>query len=148
MKPLNILLMAVCSTLVFTPAVSAQSDRNRSDSDQRRGESDRCESRVILYSQANFPGERFVLEAGEKIDDFNFQRFSRGRSANNRVTSISIEGDVDVTLFDYRSFKGDQITITRSVRDLGYLPMSNGDEDWNNELSSVVVRERSRRAGS
>lgn len=102
--------------------------------------------RVILYSGTNFTGERIELIAGDKIDDFRYQRFSSGRAANNRVSSVRIEGKVEVSLYEYRNFDGDHITLVQSVRDLEHIETADGQDDWNDNLSSIIVRQRSGRA--
>ncbi len=127
MKPFRLLLLLAAS-VVMAGSVSAQPTRPA--------------ARVTFFSQTDFTGERITLRAGEKIDDFNHLRFPSGRSAQNRVSSILIEGDVEVSLFDYRAFRGEEITVRRSIANLHALPMANGYENWNNALSSVAVRER------
>lgn len=104
------------------------------------------EAEVVLFSQRNFQGERIELQPGESIDDFNFQKFPSGRNANNRISSILIRGDLEVSIFDYRSFKGDSVTLQSSIADLSQIPFTNGYENWENELSSISVREPLRRA--
>ena len=101
---------------------------------------------VTLYSQNNFTGERIVLSAGDKIDDFNFQKFPSGRGANNRISSIRVEGDVEVTLFLYREFSGEQVSIRGSVPRLSEIRLMEKNEGWDNNLSSIVVRELPRRS--
>lgn len=95
--------------------------------------------RVTLYSGTGFTGERIELAPGDKIDDFNYQRFPSGKVANNRISSIKVVGDVEVTLFNYRDFKGEQISVRRSVTDLAALPLGDGHDNWNNNLSSITV---------
>jgi hypothetical protein len=108
-------------------------------------QSDRRDPVVTLFSQSNFTGERIVLFTGDKIDDFNFKKFPSGRTANNRVSSIRVEGAVEVTLFLYREFSGEQITVHDSVPRLSAIYLANEAGNWDNELSSIVVRELTRR---
>ncbi len=112
---------------------------------QRGDHDERPAPRVILFSGNHYTGERIELEPGEQIDDFRFQRFPSGRNANNRVSSVLIEGDAEVTLFEYRDFKGDHITLQSSSPALDRIHLVSGEEDWGNNLSSVIVREREQR---
>lgn len=108
-------------------------------------DSDNRSAKITLYSGKHYTGERIVLEVGEQIDDFRFQRFPSGRNANNAISSIRIEGDAEVTLYEYRDFKGSSLTIRDSVGNLDRIDTGSGSEDWGNNLSSVVVREDPRR---
>ncbi|MCF3651921.1 DUF4214 domain-containing protein [Synoicihabitans lomoniglobus] len=125
------LILGIIAPVVGSLSLSAQPDRSG--------------PAVVLFSQPNFQGERIELEAGESIDDFNYQRFPSGRNANNRVSSIRIRGDVEVAIFDYRNFRGENLTLRDSVRNLGRIETANGAGNWNDELSSITVRERSSR---
>jgi hypothetical protein len=99
---------------------------------------------ITLFSKPYFRGESLTLHVGDKWDDLNHVRFTNGRRANNRVSSILIEGRARVTLFDFRGFEGESITLTRSVSHLSDLPQyRNGD--WDNALSSLTVRSGGRR---
>ena len=95
---------------------------------------------VTLFSGPYYTGERITLSGNEKIDDFNFTRFPSGRGANNRVSSIRVEGDVEVTLFLYREFSGEQITLNRSISRLSRISLRDEPETWDDNLSSITVR--------
>lgn len=96
------------------------------------------EGRVILFAGTHFSGESIELRSGQYLDDLNFTRFPDGRIANNRISSILIEGNAWVELFDYRSFQGERVTLRSSISDLSKL-YGDGNEAWNNRLSSVRV---------
>lgn len=98
------------------------------------------EAKVTLFSGPYYTGERITLLANEKIDDFNYTRFPSGRGANNRVSSIRVEGDVEVTIFLYREFSGEQISIHNSVSRLSRIQLRSERETWDNNLSSISVR--------
>ena len=134
MKPNRLLLLLAASCVLATSAL-AKGDREEVERP----------ARIILYSGTHFTGERIELNVGEKIDDFRYQRFSSGRIANNRISSVRIEGKAEVSLYEYRNFDGDSITLVESVGDLGHIDTADGQDDWNNNLSSVIVRERSSR---
>ncbi|MEJ6731605.1 MAG: hypothetical protein QNK90_05930, partial [Opitutaceae bacterium] len=93
---------------------------------------------VTLFANEYFEGESITLAAGESWDDFSHVRFPSGRNANNRVSSVLIEGHAQVTLFDYRDFEGSSITLSESVSRLDHIPQG-GRGDWDNEVSSIVV---------
>ena len=93
---------------------------------------------VTLFANKHFEGESITLAAGESWDDFSHVRFPSGRNANNRVSSILIEGLAQVTLFDYRDFEGSSITLLESVSSLEHVPQGRRG-DWDNEISSIVV---------
>ncbi len=95
---------------------------------------------VTLFSGTHFTGEQVVIVADGKIDDFNFTRFPSGRSANNRVSSIRIDGEAEVTLFLYREFSGEQITLHHSIARLADIGLRDEPETWDNNLSSLTVR--------
>ena len=93
---------------------------------------------VTLFANEYFEGESITLAAGESWDDFSHVRFPSGRNANNRVSSVLIEGHAQVTLFDYRDFEGSSITLSESVSRLDHIPQGRRG-DWDNEVSSIVV---------
>ena len=88
---------------------------------------------VTLFANEYFEGESITLAAGESWDDFSHVRFPSGRNANNRVSSVLIEGHAQVTLFDYRDFEGSSITLSESVSRLDHIPQG-GRGDWDNEV--------------
>ena len=102
--------------------------------------SDSSRSTVTLFSGPHYTGERIVLSGEDKLDDFNYVRFPSGRGANNRVSSIRVEGDVEVTLFLYREFSGEQITLHRSISRLSDIALRDEPESWDDNLSSITVR--------
>ena len=134
MRPHRFLLLLAASC-VLTSSILAKGDREKVESP----------ARVILFSGTHFTGERIELKVGEKIDDFRYQRFPSGPNANNRISSVRIDGKVEVSFYEYRAFDGDSITLVHSVTDLGHIDTADGQDDWNNNLSSVIVRERSSR---
>ena len=99
-----------------------------------------AEATVTLFSGPNYTGERITLSVDDKIDDFNFTRFPSGRGANNRVSSIRVEGNLEVTIFLYREFSGEQITFRESVSRLSRIGLHSESETWDDNLSSITVR--------
>ncbi len=98
----------------------------------------RNEARVYLYEHADFRGGVIVLRAGEAVDNLAHLRFDNGRSANDRISSIRIEGDAEVTLSVHAGFRGETLRVDRNLRDLGaHFP---GNLGFNDQISSVRVR--------
>lgn len=99
--------------------------------DERRG------PRVILFEHANFQGGAIVVYAGESVDNFARWTFDNGRNANDRVSSLRIEGGAEVTVFTDAKFRGQALRLTGDVRDL-----ARGDERgvrFNDAISSLRV---------
>lgn len=94
--------------------------------------------RVTLFSGDNYRGESVTLTANENWDDLNDLRFPSGRRLNNRVSSILIEGPALVTLFDYRAFDGESISLLESAPRLDRIRQERWG-DWDNEVSSIMV---------
>ncbi|WP_221028819.1 peptidase inhibitor family I36 protein [Actomonas aquatica] len=141
----TVLTGAAMLALTLPSALLGQSRHDDRDDDRGRNRDrpEEEEARIVLFSGRNYTGERIVLSVGDQVDDFRFQSFPSGRNANNRVSSVWVQGRVEVTLYEYRDFKGEHITLTRSSPDLEDISLSDGVEDWDNNLSSVIVREAS-----
>ncbi|MDA7916633.1 hypothetical protein N9B49_00265 [bacterium] len=93
---------------------------------------------VTLFSGDNYQGESITLAANENWDDLNDLRFPGGRRLNNRVSSILIEGPALVTLFDYRDFDGESISLLESVPRLDRIRQERWG-NWDNDVSSIMV---------
>lgn len=140
MKPILLpLLRSAAPTLVaITSIASAQHDPFLTEI----GEGPAPVPCVTLFSDPFFEGESITISAGERWDDFNHMRFPNGKKANNRVSSILIEGHAEVTLFDYREFEGESITLRESAPRLDRVPQGRWG-DWDNEISSIIVHDDS-----
>jgi hypothetical protein len=127
---------ALFAALLAVVALLQARDADRRP-DDHRGEGDRHprRARVIFYEHADFRGTYFVLEAGEQMSNLNRQRFANGARANDRVSSIRIEGEAEVLAFRDANFQGGALRLTHSVHNLAELPEGN----WNDLISSVRV---------
>jgi len=113
----------------------------RADYDNRRG------GRVILFQDADFRGGALVIYPGDEIDNFSGKTFDNGARLNDGVSSIRIEGNAEVFVYDNARFRGNALRLTESVRDLTRRFVSGGaGTTWNDRVSSIkVTRENSYR---
>lgn len=93
--------------------------------------------RVVLFEHPNFQGGAIVLYVGEAMDNLARVTFDDGRRANDRITSILVEGGAEVTVYTDAYFRGEALRLTDDVRDL-----SRGDDRlvrFNDRISSIRV---------
>lgn len=122
---------------LFSLASLAHADRREQDG-RRSG------PRVILYEHAGFSGGAVVLYPGEAIENMSGETFENGAKLNDRVTSIWIEGDVEVYAYENANFRGEALRLMENVRDLsGRLIPGSVSASWNDRISSIRV-ERAR----
>jgi len=93
---------------------------------------------VTFFSEPDFRGEFITVASNTVFEDLDDIRFESGRRVDNRISSILIDGPAEVTLYERDEFEGDFITLTKSEADLHLLRKGRYD-DWDNEISSVVV---------
>jgi hypothetical protein len=113
--------------LVATSLALAQPSRERSG------------GRAILYGDADFRGDAIVLYPGDRIEDFARQHFDNGQPANDRVSSIRIEGRMELVLYADANFRGDALRLTDSVSNLADLAGPSRRGNWNDCISSGMV---------
>ncbi len=124
------LILSLALSIAALPLVLAQ---HRDDDRGRRG------PRVILYERADFRGGAITLYPGEGIEDLERVAFDNGRRANDRISSIRVEGGAEVLLNIDGRFRGDTLRVTRDVRDLGDLELRGRLQSWDDQISSVRV---------
>lgn len=98
----------------------------------RDGRGDRGRSRGLacFYEHANFTGASFCLRSGERYR--NLDGFF-----NDMISSVSIDGNVQVMVYKDARFSGGSMSISRDAANL-----SNSDsllDKWNDKISSVEV---------
>lgn len=93
--------------------------------------------RVYLYEHADFRGGVVVLGPGEFIENLARWSFDNGRNANDRISSIRIEGDIEVTLWVHAGFHGEALRVNSDIRDLS--ERFRGNLGFNDQFSSVRV---------
>jgi uncharacterized protein DUF4214 len=127
--------------LVFTALCSAAS-ADRQDGRHRDG------PRVILFQDADYRGDSFVVYPGDDIEDFSRERFPDGRGLNDSVSSIRIEGGAEVFVYENSNFRGASMRLSDDARDLTARRLSNNSRDnWNDRISSIRVEGSGRRGG-
>ena len=98
--------------------------------DERRGKG--RGGRVTFYQDVDFRGASITLEAGDEIENLTMERFSNGGGANDRISSIRIEGPIEVTVYRDSRYRGASQRFTRDVRNLAH----EGGQ-WNDIISSI-----------
>lgn len=93
--------------------------------------------RVILYEHAGFQGGAIVLRPGDSLENLARREFDNGRRANDRISSIRVEGGAEVTVFTDAKFRGDALRVADDVRDLA--PGDRGRARFNDRISSLRV---------
>lgn len=105
-----------------------------------RDDSRRAGPRVILYEHAGFRGDAIVLYPGDAIDNFSGLTFDNGAKLNDSVSSIRVEGNVEVFLYENSRFRGEALRVTENTRDLTGRPVSgSAGQNWNDRISSIRV---------
>lgn len=115
--------------------------------DPRAETSRRDEPRVTVYQNTDFRGASRTFHAGETVDNFANLGFNEGGLINDRISSIRLEGDAEVLLYEDSRYRGRVLRLTDSERNLAdrLLPESVA-ANWNDRISSIRVEVR--RTGS
>lgn len=142
MKTLLPLLLSLVAAAPLARADSRDRDYDRRDR--------RNEPRVILYADADYRGASIVLYPGDGIDNMSGKSFDGGGKLNDSISSIRIEGNVDVYVYADARFRGDALRVTESARDLtGRFISGSAGVSWNDRISSIKVeRARGNSGGS
>lgn len=112
-------------------------DNGRRDHDRRgHGRS----GSVTFYQDVDFRGGSITLEAGEEIENLTLEHFSNGGGANDRISSMRIEGPIEVTVYRDSRFRGATRRFTGDIRNL-----TQDGGQWNDVISSIRTEYRSRR---
>jgi hypothetical protein len=100
----------------------------------------RSGARVILYEKVGFRGDSLVLYPGEDIENMSGATFENGTKLNDSISSIRIEGDVELVAYQDGRFRGDALRVTESTRDLTGRPVVGSVSlSWNDRISSLRV---------
>ncbi len=111
-------------------------DRNHDwdrDHDQYRDE-DRDRARrggACFYRDANFQGERFCVDRGERVGNVP-------PGFGDRISSIRIFGRAEVTLYQDSNFGGHNLRLRDDVNNLQGYQVAPG-HSWNDRVSSIKV---------
>jgi hypothetical protein len=127
-------------TLLLTAILRADRPDETWRGDDRRREG----VRVILFQHAGYGGDALVLYPGESIENMSGQTFANGGKLNDAISSIRIEGNAEVFVYENSRYRGEALRLTESARDLtGRLVAGSVNVSWNDRISSIRV-ERSR----
>src|SRR5688572_16859995 len=111
-NPVAVLL----SSLALSVTAHAAHNERREHEEERGGRG--RDARVTFYQDADFRGGSFTLEAGDEIANLTMQQFSNGSGANDRISSIRIEGPIEVVVYRDSRFRGATRRLNRDVRNL------------------------------
>lgn len=112
--------------------------------DDRDDRSRRGHVRVIVFQHAGFGGDALVLYPGDSIDNMSGRTFEGGGKLNDSISSIRIEGNAEVFVYENARYRGEALRLTESARDLtGRLVSGAVSVSWNDRISSLKV-ERTR----
>lgn len=124
----------VLGTLTLASTLPAQ-HRDERDYDRRRHG-----ARVIVYQHAGFGGDALVLYPGEAIENMSGRTFENGGKLNDSISSIRIEGDVEVFVYENARYRGEALRLTENARDLsGRLVANSASVSWNDRISSLRI---------
>jgi hypothetical protein len=134
----------VLGTLLL--AANAYADHDREERRDRDYDGRRPGGRVIIYQHAGFRGDALVLYPGDAIENMSGKNFDGGGKLNDSISSIRIEGEVELFVYENARYRGEALRLTESVRDLtGRLVAGGAGVSWNDRISSLrVERERGR----
>ena len=125
MKLANGLFWLVFVAVAFTWSAGGASAQNRDygNRDRRSG--------ACFFKDADFRGESFCIEAGERM-----QQVPEGFS--DRISSVRIFGRTEVTVYQDRNFGGPSLRLHDDVANLQSYQVSPG-HSWNDRISSIRV---------
>jgi hypothetical protein len=96
--------------------------------------------RALFYTEPGFRGEVLVVEAGGAVDNLEYVRDSRGRTFNDRISSVRFEGPVRVAVFEHSQFRGAFTWLNRDTPDLAAFSLGDrSTNNWNDTISSLQV---------
>ena len=97
---------------------------------------------VLFFEHASMQGEAVGYFAGNAIPSLE-RAGMKGRNWNDAFSSIDIQGNVDVYLYEHANFQGRRIHVSRPVVNLGSVMAENGRfENWNDRVSSLKIEPR------
>ena len=100
----------------------------------------RHEARVIVFQHAGFGGDALVLYPGDRIENMSGETFEGGGKLNDSISSIVIEGNVEVFVYENARYRGEALRLTESARDLTGRPVAGSvSVTWNDRISSLRV---------
>jgi len=90
---------------------------------------------VTLYEHADFRGASLTLTLGQQIANLDWARFENGSRINDRISSIRIDGPVELVAYEHAGYGGQVLVTGRDIRNLDWI-----QGHWNDVISSLQVR--------
>src|SRR5688572_14748506 len=104
--------MTIPRILALNGALSLLTSAAAENRNDRRG------AMVILFPHADYSGGALVLYPGDGLDNFSCRTFDNGTKLNDGVSSIRIEGNLELFVYENATFRGEALRLSESVRDL------------------------------
>jgi len=123
MKFTTRLLWFALVAIALVSAATRVSAQNRDDRDRRSG--------ACFYKESDFRGERFCVEAGDRM-----QHVPEG--FNDRISSVRIFGRTEITVYENSDFGGRSLRLRDDVANFQSYQVSPG-HSWNDRVSSIEV---------
>lgn len=96
--------------------------------------------RALFYTEPGYKGECLIIEAGATADNLEFMRDRRGRSFNERIASVRLEGAVRAAIFEHSQFRGAFTWLNRDTPDLSAHSLGDrSNASWHTAVTSVQV---------
>ncbi len=86
---------------------------------------------ACFYKEANFQGERFCVDKGERV-------YNVPTGFGDRISSVRIFGRTEVTLYQDTNFGGHNLRLRNDVNNLQSYQVAPG-HSWNDRVSSIKV---------
>ncbi|MES1167573.1 MAG: peptidase inhibitor family I36 protein, partial [Oleiharenicola lentus] len=130
----NLFYPGLASLLLVTAVLADERDHDDRRDNRREG------PRVILYQHAGFSGGSLVLHAGESIENMAGATFDNGAKLNDSVSSLRVEGDVEVYAYENARYRGEALRLTENARDLSGRPFGGSvSASWNDRISAIKI---------
>jgi hypothetical protein len=90
--------------------------------------------RATFFQLPNYQGRSFVVYGTGSLSNLSKKRRGRSGNWNDKISSVYIEGDFMVTLFQDKNFNGPSVVLDHSTADLRKI---SGSMDWSNRATSL-----------
>ena len=96
--------------------------------------------RALFYTEPGYKGECLVVEAGGSAENLEYTRDPRGRTFNDRIASVRLEGPVRAAIFESAQFRGSFTWLNRDTPDLSAHSLGDrSNRSWHTAVTSLQV---------
>jgi hypothetical protein len=96
--------------------------------------------RALFYTEPGYKGDCLVVESGRSVENLELVRDKRGRTLNDRISSVRLEGSVRAAVFEHSQFRGAFRWLDRDTPDLAAYSLGDRTKTtWNETVSSLQV---------